>query len=313
MTELGNRLKEARLAKDLSLDDLQSMTKIQKRYLIGIEEGNYSSMPGNFYVRAFIKQYAEALGLNPEEIFETYKNEIPPSINDEMPQLSRVKTHKNISPGNSKIFDFLPKILIAVFVIGVAGLFYYFISTNAGDDTNEAVSQDNEPVKLVKSDNLEKAQADEKEKAADKEKAKDKKQEKSKDETQIEETPKEETQTPVPEAPKQELTVVQTSGRNSTFSLANADKFVVKVVSRGESWVSIKNGIGKSFFQGTLKAGTETESQTYDLTPEAAAVITVGRTLDADIYVNDQKLEYAVPPAEKVRQDITIQFVPKNQ
>ncbi|MFL6517543.1 MAG: helix-turn-helix domain-containing protein, partial [Bacillus sp. (in: firmicutes)] len=56
MTELGNRLKEARLAKGLSLDDLQSMTKIQKRYLIGIEEGNYASMPGNFYVRAFIKQ-----------------------------------------------------------------------------------------------------------------------------------------------------------------------------------------------------------------------------------------------------------------
>jgi cytoskeletal protein RodZ len=304
VTELGNRLKEARLAKDLSLDDLQAMTKIQKRYLIGIEEGNYSSMPGNFYVRAFIKQYAEALGLNPEEIFETYKNEIPASINDEMPQLSRVKTHKNISQGSSKVFDFLPKILIGVFVIGVAGLFYYFISTNANNDKNETVSQDNEPVKLVKSDNLEKAQADEKEKA-DKEKAKDTKKE--------EETPKEETQTPVVEPPKQELTVVETNGRNSTFSLANAENFVVKVVSRGESWVNIKNGKGKSFFQGMLKAGTELESQTFDLTPESEAIITVGRTLDADIFINDQKLEYAVPPAEKVRQDITIQFVPKNQ
>lgn len=305
MTELGNRLKEARLAKDLSLDDLQAMTKIQKRYLIGIEEGNYSSMPGNFYVRAFIKQYAEALGLNPEEIFETYKNEIPASINDEMPQLSRVKTHKNISQGSSKVFDFLPKILIGVFVIGVAGLFYYFISTNADkNDTNETVNQDNEPVQLVKNDDLEKAQADEKEKA-DKEKAKDTKKE--------EETPKEETQTPVVEPPTQELTVVDTSGRNSTFSLANTDKFVVKVVSRGESWVNVKNGKGKTFFGGMLTAGTGSESKTFDLTPETEAIITVGRTLDADIFVNDQKLEYAVPPAEKVRQDITIQFVPKNQ
>ena len=68
LTELGNRLKEARLVKGLSLDDLQEITKIQKRYLIGIEEGNYSMMPGKFYVRAFIKQYAEAVGLEPEEI-----------------------------------------------------------------------------------------------------------------------------------------------------------------------------------------------------------------------------------------------------
>ena len=76
------------------------MTKIQKRYLIGIEEGNYSSMPGNFYVRAFIKQYAEAFRLNPDEIFETYKDEIPATHNDDLPeQLSRVKSRKRLSEG----------------------------------------------------------------------------------------------------------------------------------------------------------------------------------------------------------------------
>ena len=80
LTELGNRLKEARLVKGLSLDDLQEITKIQKRYLIGIEEGNFSSMPGKFYVRAFIKQYAEAVGLEPEEIFEKFNSEIPNTV-----------------------------------------------------------------------------------------------------------------------------------------------------------------------------------------------------------------------------------------
>jgi cytoskeletal protein RodZ len=157
VTELGNRLKEARLAKGLSLDDLQSMTKIQKRYLIGIEEGNYTSMPGNFYVRAFIKQYSEALSLNPDEIFETYKGEIPATLNEDLPQqLSRVKTHKTISESNFKIFDILPKVLIGVFVIGVASLLYYFVYKNAGDNTNESINRENEPVKIVKSENLEK-------------------------------------------------------------------------------------------------------------------------------------------------------------
>ena len=40
MSELGTRLKEARIAKGYSLEDLQDLTKIQKRYLAGIEDGN---------------------------------------------------------------------------------------------------------------------------------------------------------------------------------------------------------------------------------------------------------------------------------
>ncbi|WP_374049555.1 helix-turn-helix domain-containing protein [Neobacillus sp. OS1-2] len=299
MTELGNRLKEARLAKGLSLDDVQSMTKIQKRYLVGIEDGNYSSMPGNFYVRAFIKQYAESLELNPDEIFETYKTEIPASYNDDLPQqLSRVKTHKTITEGNSKLFDILPKVLIGVFVIGVASLLYYFLTNHANSNSNEAVKKDNEQVKIEKNESLEKVKAEEKEKTKD---------------TKKEDQPakQEEEETPVVEAPKQELTVVQSGGTNSTYDLKNADKFVVKLVSKGNTWVSIKNGKGKTFFQGTLKTGA-TESQTQDLSGESTAVIRVGNAADTDIFVNDQQLEYAIPATANV-QNITIQYVLKNE
>lgn len=300
VTELGNRLKEARIEKGYSLDDLQTMTKIQKRYLIGIEEGNYSTMPGNFYVRAFIKQYAEALNLNPDEIFETYKNEIPASYNEELPQqLSRVKTHKTLSEGNSKIFDILPKILIGVFVIGVAGLLYYFLYHHAGKNSNESLGRDNEPVKLVKSENLEKAKANE----LETDKKKDNKKETN--------NKKVEEKTPVTEAPKQELSVVQSQGKNSTYSLKNADKFVVKIAATGSSWVGIKNSKGQYIYQWTLDKD-KLPSQTVDLTAESSPIIRVGNDAGVEIYVNDQKLEYAVAPTHTV-QNITIQYVPKTQ
>jgi cytoskeletal protein RodZ len=300
VTELGNRLKEARLAKGFSLDDLQSMTKIQKRYLIGIEEGNYASMPGNFYVRAFIKQYAEALGLNPDEIFETYKGEIPASITDDLPQqLSRVKTHKTISGSNSKIFDIIPKVLIGIFVIGVASLLYYFVYKHAGDSTNESINKENDPVKFVQSENLEKEKADEKE------------SNKGNTEKEQDNSGQAEQPTTVDDTPKQEITAVQSSGRNSTYELKNADKFVVKLVSKGQTWVSIKNGKGKSFFQGTLKTDGP-QSETQDLSAESTAVIRVGNAADTEIYVNDQMLEYAVPATANV-QNITIQYVLKNE
>ncbi|MEH7545606.1 MULTISPECIES: helix-turn-helix domain-containing protein [Bacillaceae] len=298
LTELGNRLKEARLAKNLSLDDLQTITKIQKRYLVGIEEGNYASMPGNFYVRAFIKQYAEALNLNPDEIFETYKNEIPASHNDELHHLSRVKTHKTISKGDSKVFDVLPKVLIGVFVIGIASVLYYFIANHAGDNNNETVSNDREQVKIEKSTELEKVKANEVAKE---------------DETKKEEEaakPNTET-TPPADTPKQELTAVQSQGNTTTYDLKNTDKFVVKLVSKGQTWVSIKNGKQKTFFQGTLRKGA-TESQTQDLSAENMAVIRVGNAADTDIYINDQKLEYAIPATANV-QNIKIQHVLENQ
>lgn len=297
LTELGNRLKEARLAKNLSLDDLQTITKIQKRYLVGIEEGNYASMPGNFYVRAFIKQYAEALNLNPDEIFETYKNEIPASHNDELHHLSRVKTHKAISKGDSKVFDVLPKVLIGVFVIGIASVLYYFIANHAGDNNNETVSNDREQVKIEKSTELEKVKANEVT---------------NEDKTKKEEAAKPNTETTPPaDTPKQELTAVQSQGNTTTYDLKNTDKFVVKLVSKGQTWVSIKNGKQKTFFQGTLRKGA-TESQTQDLSAENMAVIRVGNAADTDIYINDQKLEYAIPATANV-QNIKIQHVLKNQ
>lgn len=301
MTELGNRLKEARLAKGLSLEDLQSITKIQKRYLIGIEEGNYSSMPGNFYVRAFVKQYAEALQLNPDEIFETYKNEIPATHNEDLPeQLSRVKTRKTVTDGSSKIFDIIPIVLIGVFIIGAAGLLYYFFVNNAGDKANDQINNGKEPVKFVRSENLEKADVTEKENTNENEE-----KEKNDEQKTVEETP-------VDETPKQELTAVQNSGKNSTYDLKNADKFVVKLVSTGQTWVNVKNGSGQSKFQGLLST-TGTQSTEVDLTGETKTVIVVGRTIDTEIYVNDQKLEYAIAPADVVQQNITIQYVPKNE
>jgi cytoskeletal protein RodZ len=300
VTELGNRLKEARLAKNLSLDDLQTITKIQKRYLVGIEEGNYASMPGNFYVRAFIKQYAEALNLNPDEIFETYKNEIPASHNDEIHHLSRVKTHKGISKRDSKVFDVLPKGLIGVFVIGIASLLYYFIYNHAGNHKDQTISKDTQQVKIEKSAQLEKVKADQAATAD------------NNDSTTNKQAAKPKVETPPPaDTPKQVLTAVQTQGNTTTYDLKNANKFVVKLVSKGQTWVSIKNGKQKTFFQGILKKGT-TESHTQDLSPENMAVIRVGNAADTDIYINDQKLEYAIPATANV-QNIKIQYVLKNQ
>lgn len=296
MTEIGRILKEARLAKGMSLDDLQTATKIQKRYLVGIEEGNYSMMPGQFYVRAFIKQYAEAVGLQSEELFEQYKSEIPSTINEDIPEkLSRVQSRKNIASGNSKVFDILPKILIAVFVIGAIAVLYYFISQkDSGDSTKEPIENNsNEQVSLAESENFTKDNDKDSGLTDDT----DEEDTKNNDETEV-----------VPEQIKQEITVLESSGKMTVYELKNADKFELKVVSTGETWVNIANGKGFSFFNGTLKKANN-DSQTIDFSKETEAVLTIGRSTETEIYVNDEKLEFAIPPSQSVRQEITIRYL----
>ncbi len=117
--EIGARLKEAREARNMSLDDVQNETKIQNRYLQAIEKGDFSIMPGKFYTRAFIRQYAEAVGLDPELIMEEHANELPSSSEEEYIQYTRLQRHKDeTSTKGSAIFTFLPKFIIGLLVIG---------------------------------------------------------------------------------------------------------------------------------------------------------------------------------------------------
>ncbi|WP_313798610.1 RodZ domain-containing protein [Cytobacillus sp.] len=304
MTELGNRLKEARLAKNMSLDDLQADTKIQKRYLIGIEEGNYSMMPGQFYVRAFIKQYAEAVGLEPEEVFEQFKSEIPSTINDDIPEkLSRVQTRQNVSTGRSKVFEILPKILIVIFIIGALAVAYaFFQKSTDGNNSKEPVENTGkEPVRIEESDEFAKDNEKDTERDTSGNSA-----------TQEDQTTEEETAEEEIEAPKQEITVAQSSGKKTVYELKNTDRFELKVVSTGETWVNILNGKGTSFFSGTLKKG-ENESQVIDFSKEMEAEIVIGKSTETEIYVNDEKVEYAIPPTQSVTQNITIRYLPNNE
>jgi cytoskeletal protein RodZ len=74
---LGERLVAAREAKGIDLLRAERETKIRRAYLAALERGDYASLPGGVYVRGFLRNYAQYLGLDSDEAVAQWHREAP--------------------------------------------------------------------------------------------------------------------------------------------------------------------------------------------------------------------------------------------
>lgn len=73
--EIGSYLKNAREALGLTLEQLQEMTKIQKSFITAIEKGEFQKLPSPFYVRTYLRSYANCVKVEPHHILRQYRKE----------------------------------------------------------------------------------------------------------------------------------------------------------------------------------------------------------------------------------------------
>lgn len=69
---IGERLRNAREAKGLSLQAMEGITRIRAIYLQALEDEQFDRLPAPVYAKGFLRTYAGALGLNPEQLMEQY-------------------------------------------------------------------------------------------------------------------------------------------------------------------------------------------------------------------------------------------------
>ncbi len=69
---LGERLRNAREARGLSLTAAATQTRIRAAYLQALEEERFDRLPGGVYARGYLRTYARALGLDPDELLAAY-------------------------------------------------------------------------------------------------------------------------------------------------------------------------------------------------------------------------------------------------
>lgn len=75
MIQVGQRLREERLKKKLTLDEVSRNIRIRVNFLSAIEKGEYQKLPSRAYAYGFIKNYAEFLGLPKQEMLALFRRE----------------------------------------------------------------------------------------------------------------------------------------------------------------------------------------------------------------------------------------------
>ncbi|OOR26118.1 helix-turn-helix domain-containing protein [Bacillus mycoides] len=296
MTELGQKLTEAREAKGLSIDQLHEITKIQKRHLVAIEEGNYDVLPGAFYARAFIKQYADAVGLNGEELLVEYQSTIPQSEKREVPQVSTgQKTQETMQKSSSwPIADHMPKILIALLVIAFGVVVWFVIQALTGKDDRQVPNAQGEKIEVQKA----------KDSPLDTKKDEAKAEEPKKEEPKKEEPKKEEQ--PAQPTGQQEIKVVGTTGKVSTLEIHNNKTLELEISGKGASYVDVKDDAGNEILNTTVQGG---QIEKRDLSTVKEVRLNIGNAPNVEVKLNGQVVAFPLDPEKELHQRLVI----KNQ
>lgn len=281
MSELGQLLKQAREEKGITLDDIQKTTKIQKRYLEAIERGHYHLLPGHFYARAFIKSYAEAIGLDSHQILSHYQADIPAQANTE--QLERLR-RRRVSQSSQPlhISKWLTQSLLILFVVLIGTVIYISLVNNPSSQDEPIEQEQTTPVDVSTQAPL---PEDDTEQTTD---------------TPIIQQPAEST-----DDEKVVLSFVKKEKSTFFYTMKGADSLSVSVKgAKGNCWLEVydsKNKRKKLFF-GNLAKDTE---KTFEL--EASAYVLMGAPFNVEVSVNGQPVDLSNFPEGKSVLDIQLQ------
>lgn len=131
---VGERLRAAREAKGLSLEDLAAQTRIPQRHLENLETGDWDKLPHPTYTTGFAKSYASAVGLDRTEIGEQLRAE----MGGERATAATAEVFEPADPARTMPKSLVFGAIAAVILLVVLMTWLNERSLSEGEDTNTA-------------------------------------------------------------------------------------------------------------------------------------------------------------------------------
>ena len=270
----GEILRQARVRAGLDLDTLARGTRISRRYLEAIEADNPSGVPGQFFYRSFVKQYAEALGLDPADVGQELPAAPAPPVyrtplREAQPILTPVSSGRRLGGRTTTWVSVLA--LVAV-IAGCSALYAWYRSRQSAPTVVAQSTQAAEPAPAPVTQ------------------------------------PPAPVTTPTQPPPAEQQPAQPAPAPTATETTPNAapvpspdDKVYIAVSSKEKAWVSLMSD-GKQVFAGTLEPG-----QVKTAGGKERARLRVGNAGGVDVTYNGK----AIGPIGAKGQVRTVVFTPR--
>jgi cytoskeletal protein RodZ len=121
MGEIGEILRERRMALKIDVHDVEEATKIRAKYLRALENEEYNLLPGNAYVKSFLRTYADYLDLDSRALVDQYRAQGPHQDDDPMVYVPKQETRRRPSARWAIALAVIVVILVVIFLVGVLG------------------------------------------------------------------------------------------------------------------------------------------------------------------------------------------------
>ena len=133
LKRIGNFIKEARLSRNLSIEELASDLKIGSHQLEAIEEGNEEKLPEKVFVKAMIRRISQKLKLDTDFIMDEFKKErqeikIEEIVEEVAKKTNKTRQSKDLNPVGFWIF---------ILISGLLGLIASSLIFNLFSDSSQ--------------------------------------------------------------------------------------------------------------------------------------------------------------------------------
>ena len=146
LKRIGNLIKEARLSRDQSLEELASDLKIGCHQLKAIEEGNEEDLPEKVFIKAMVRRISQKLKLDTEFIMNELNTErqeikIEEIVEEVAKKTNKSRQSKDLSPVGFWIF---------ILISGLLGLIASSLIFNLFSDSSQNQTPKQEIIKKTK-------------------------------------------------------------------------------------------------------------------------------------------------------------------
>ncbi len=131
MQTVGEVLRTEREKKGLTIRDIETATSIRSLYIKAIEDDNYQVIPGEVYLKGFIRNYASFLNLDIQAIMDIYRQSINPPAPAAQPEEPAPPVSPVAKTSNWSVCR--PAVLLAV-IIAAGALGWLFASSGTAPE-----------------------------------------------------------------------------------------------------------------------------------------------------------------------------------